>query len=580
MSKLVQSRLRLASGLVLFIFVLGHFANHSLGIVSLAAMNNALYYTVDPWRTAPGTVLLSGSILVHASLAVWAVYSRTGFRMKGWEVFQLLSGFLIPVMMSAHILSARGYYEAFGLEQGYAYQLYVQWIGAPYRSFMVFAGLFFVWTHACIGWHYWLRYKAWYVRHQIWFFAFALLFPTLAAVGVLSAGFRVLRLSRSERWTDRLLADTRELGDAPLDFLLRYEFLMLVGVAAVIAILMLIHLARWYVRNRKRGMRIEYRDIEKGHWRQFKVSDDMTLLDNLRDNDIAHASVCGGRGRCSTCRVKVERGGEALSEASTAEKRILEKIEAPDSIRLACQIRPVDDLAVTALLHPGASAREALSQMRSRSGEEQDIAILFADIRAFTRMSETQLPFDTAFLLNRYFAAMGRAIEDAGGHLDKFIGDGVMALFGVDEDLETGAKRAIRAATAMSESLDGLNETLKDQLSEPLRIGIGIHCGTAIIGNMGYKHASGLTAIGDVVNTASRLESMTKEFGVQLVVSAKTLEQAGFDPTESDLVHVQIRGRQTPLPVCKFGSAKLLQMPMPESSDKTMKNTPKRAMID
>jgi adenylate cyclase len=112
---------------------------------------------------------------------------------------------------------------------------------------------------------------------------------------------------------------------------------------------------------------------------------------------------------------------------------------------------------------------------------------------------------------------MGEAVESSGGHLDKFISDGVMALFGTKTDVGTGARQALAAARGMSNKLAELYEHLKDELDEPLRIGIGIHSGAAIIGEMGYGTATGLTAIGDSVNTASRLESMTKEFGAQLI---------------------------------------------------------------
>ena len=139
------------------------------------------------------------------------------------------------------------------------------------------------------------------------------------------------------------------------------------------------------------------------------------------------------------------------------------------------------------------------------AGQEKDIAILFADLRSFTQFSEKKLPYDVVFVLNRYFAHMGEAVETAGGHLDKFIGDGVMALFGTKSDAQTGARQAMNAAKEMSKKLADLNEQLKDELDEPLRIGIGIHLGAAIIGEMGYGKATGLTAIGARGKTASRL---------------------------------------------------------------------------
>ena len=112
------------------------------------------------------------------------------------------------------------------------------------------------------------------------------------------------------------------------------------------------------------------------------------------------------------------------------------------------------------------------------------------------------------FLLNRFFLAMGRAIEGEGGHVDKFIGDGVMALFGIDDTPRAGCRSALRAVRAMAGALG-------DELPAPLRIGIGLHAGPVIVGEMGYGRAASVTATGDAVNVASRLETMAKEFACQ-----------------------------------------------------------------
>jgi len=147
------------------------------------------------------------------------------------------------------------------------------------------------------------------------------------------------------------------------------------------------------------------------------------------------------------------------------------------------------------------------------------------------------------FVLNRYFANMGSAVAAAGGYLDKFIGDGVMALFGVDGDAVKGARQALEAARQMSIQLDDLNRTLEADLEEPLRIGIGIHMGPAIIGEMGYGDATSLTAVGDAVNTASRLEALTKEHRAQLVVSDAVANRAGVDLSRFPSYQLDVRGR-------------------------------------
>ncbi|MEO0328772.1 MAG: adenylate/guanylate cyclase domain-containing protein [Pseudomonadota bacterium] len=543
--------MRLISGFVLFFFVLGHYIGHAFGIVSLGAMNEALNYSVEPWRSTIGTIVLISSLLVHAVLAVWAVYERSSLNMKSWEWFQVISGFLIPAMLAAHVLNTRGAYEFFGLEEGYVYQLYAQWVGFPFYGFLIVASLLVVWVHGCIGWHYWLRYKGWYNRYLPIFYSLALIIPVLALAGFLSAGLRVSRLSGNEKWVNRILKNVVEAGPEFLPFIKTNEKNVILVTISIIALLLAVHAFRWFWRRTKTSARIIYSSLEGGGTKEYPISAGATVLEMLQQSGVQHASVCGGRGRCSTCRVKVEALQEELPQPSTEEQKILNRIAAPDNVRLACQIRPTRSLSVTALLRPEVGSREALNDTGNHGGEEQEIAVLFADIRAFTQLTETKLPFDTAFLLNRYFAAMGQAIEECGGHVDKFIGDGVMALFGVNESLPVGCRKAVRAAQKMSERLIQLNTSLANELHEPLRIGIGIHSGTAIVGKMGYKDATSLTAIGDVVNTASRLESMTKELKVELIISEKTARESGLDLSIFELEQVAIRGRNEPLPIRK-----------------------------
>jgi adenylate cyclase len=153
------------------------------------------------------------------------------------------------------------------------------------------------------------------------------------------------------------------------------------------------------------------------------------------------------------------------------------------------------------------------------------------------------------FILNRYFNAMGRAIEMHGGHVDKFIGDGVMALFGVDDGPARGARAALAAARAMGEALALLNRSLSSGLERELKLGIGIHIGPAIVGEMGYGRAVSLTAIGDAVNTASRLESLTKDFAAEVVVSDAVADAAGIDLSAFPMHEAVVRGREGTLAV-------------------------------
>ncbi len=175
--------------------------------------------------------------------------------------------------------------------------------------------------------------------------------------------------------------------------------------------------------------------------------------------------------------------------------------------------------------------------------------------RSFTQLSEQKLPYDLVFLLNRYFAEMGHAVEAAGGRIDKFIGDGVMALFGLDSGVEAGCREALAAAKGMAERMQSLNRALVHDISEPLRIGIGIHTGPAIVGEMGYGTAISITAVGNSVNTASRIESLTKTFTCELVVSEAVVLRSGIDLGAAPRHEIEIRGRVERLVVRTFASA-------------------------
>jgi adenylate cyclase len=181
------------------------------------------------------------------------------------------------------------------------------------------------------------------------------------------------------------------------------------------------------------------------------------------------------------------------------------------------------------------------------SGHEEEIAILFADLRAFTTLASKKLPFDVVFLLNRYFRAMGTAVEESGGRVDKFIGDGVMALFGVGRGAGEGCRQALDAARRMAGKLEQVNQVLAHDLDAPLRIGVGIHVGPAIVGEMGYGPVTALTAIGDAVNTASRLEALTKDYGSQLVLSEAVAQRAGVDLSAFPRHEIMVRGREEKL---------------------------------
>ncbi|MHA1572022.1 MAG: adenylate/guanylate cyclase domain-containing protein, partial [Alphaproteobacteria bacterium] len=554
----------LTTGLVMVFFVITHFLNHALGLISLEVMESGRLIFIALWRNTPATILLMGSILIHMALALHAIYARRRLRFSTADATQLILGLLIPPLLVIHILGTRGAYQSLGVDDQYALVLLPLWVDAAQGGLKQLLASTIVWIHGCIGMHMWLRLKQWYQRFIPTLFALALLLPTFGMLGFVSAGREVALLDAQAGWRAELAVTANAPNAGEFAEMLRRERAILIGLAVLLTMTLLARGIRVGAERRHKRIRLQYPD-----GRRIEVPPGTTILDASRIHGIPHAAVCGGRGRCSTCRVRVAGNVEALPPPSLDEQRVLARIKAAPDVRLACQTRPCEDLSVTPLLSPAAGPRQSAGRARAMLGQEREIAVLFADIRGFTTLSEQKLPYDVVFILNRYFQSMGEAVDQAGGRIDKFIGDGVMALFGIDTTPDTACQQALRAATAMAVKLEELNEALEADLPAPLRIGIGIHAGAAIVGEMGYGSATGVTAIGDTVNTASRLEALTKEHKAQLIISHRVVELAGIHLANEETVEQAVRGRAESLRVHVFKSAmdiEGLKTPQPQTN--------------
>ncbi len=546
--------LRLWTGVILFVYVTTHLGNHALGLISLEAMEEGRKYFLLAWRNPVGSVLLLGSLLLHMMLALNAIYRRRQLKMPVGEALQLILGFAAPILLVSHLLGTRTAVELYGTNDTYAYVLMALWVDDPFHGLKQTAATIIIWVHACIGLYYWLRLRPWFAAAMAWLYGLALLVPVLGLLGFVNGGRAVGALAADDPGfrldlAFEVNAPTREQA-AQLGALENQIFILL---AALLVGTLVARGIRLYAERRRGFVRVSY-----PAGRVVETAPGSSVLEASMLNDIPHASVCGGRGRCSTCRVRVNSDLAVLPEASDDERKVLRRVKAAPDVRLACQLRPTEDISVTPLLPPNANPRDGFAKTASTQGQEQEIAILFADIRGFTTLSEQKLPYDVVFILNRYFRSMGEAIEGAGGRVDKFIGDGIMALFGVDQSAERGCETALQAARTMAERLDELNDLLRADLPAPLRIGIGIHVGPAIVGEMGYARATSITAIGDTVNTASRLESKTKEYGAQLIISQRVVELCALENAAWRSEDTEVRGRQEPMRIYILDDAREL----------------------
>ncbi|MCZ4282247.1 adenylate/guanylate cyclase domain-containing protein [Kiloniella laminariae] len=545
-------KIRLYGGLVLFFYLFTHLLNHALGLHSIAMMDEGREVFLALWRNPLGTFLLYGALISHMCLSLWGVYRRQHLHMRFWEMAQLVSGAIIPLLLVLHVLGTRFAHEIYGIEDNYYYELYALVVWRPDAGVRQVILFFLAWGHGCVGLHYWLRYRSGYQAFKPYALSLVVILPVISLAGFYVSSLKITELAANPLWLENFLVSANLPSAEEVGDIYRFETLLQV---AFIFLLLLAFSARWlrYAYQRWQGtFKVSYPD-----GRALRAIKGTNLLDVSLMNGVPHASVCGGRGRCSTCRVRVGRGLDTLPSIEQDELRVLQRIGAAENMRLACQTYPILDLEITPLL-PAESGMNMIGRQVSSiaQGQEREIAILFADIRGFTSLSEKKLPYDVVFILNRYFEAMGTAVEESGGRLDKFIGDGVMALFGIDRGVEAGCRNALKAAKRMAEKLDELNAHLAHELPQPLRIGIGIHTGPVIVGELGWGQATSITAIGDAVNTASRLESMSKELGAQLVISQPVAEIAGGDFSAFPKQHIQVRGRTGGMDVWSLTSAK------------------------
>jgi adenylate cyclase len=430
-------RVRLISGLILFSYIVTHFVNHGLGIVSIAAMEAMLKVVYPIWSYPAVTFVLYGALVIHMTLAFYALWQRRMFKLSLHESVQYVLGFSVPVLLAEHVTSTRIDAAFYGGDFGhYKYLLSALWYGNPGKGMLQMALLFAVWIHACIGLRFWLRVHPWYATVQPLLFAAALLMPVLALLGYVAGGREIgVVLALDPGYVARLLAAQPPPEARPALFVITWaiRFAFLSAIVILVVARMVRH--EWW--RRKGVARISYPD-----GRSIEVVHGFTVLEASRLLGVPHAAICGGKGRCTTCRVHVRASPGALPEPGPEELHALRRIGSPPDVRLACQLRPHGPVEVTPLLSASVTARDALRRLIHAQGGERQIAVLFADIRDFTRVAETKLPYDVVFLLNRYCRAMGEAIEIAGGRVDKFTGDGVMALFG----LETNGPEACRQA--------------------------------------------------------------------------------------------------------------------------------------
>lgn len=348
-------RLRSTSGIIIGLYVTMHLSNHALGLISLQAQETARPWVMALWHSPPGQILLYGSLATHAFCGLAALAQRRHYKMPVWEGTQILLGLSIPYLLLVLL----------------------------------------VWGHFTVGLHFWLRIRAWYGRVFPALPLAYVLIPTGALLGFAEVGMTTTAHARSDpAWFKRMKtlgipADTRRAATrAELKEWVVYSWLAVVGAVIIAA-----QIRNW--RRRHERFTVTY----PGDY-AVEAPIGLSVLEVSRMARRPHVSVCGGRARCTTCRIRIDETAEELPSPNELEAHALARIGAPAGVRLACQLRPQNDVSVYPLLHPGLSIR---SRLRGKEfGEERRVTILFIDLRGSTRLAEARLPYDVVFVLNHY----------------------------------------------------------------------------------------------------------------------------------------------------------------------------------
>lgn len=535
-SRALERRLRLWSGLVMLAFVTTHLLNHAVGLFGVAAMSEVQVWRVAVWRSLPGTVLLAGACVVHIALTYASTLRRRTLRLPYSELLHIGLGLTVPFLLAQHVVGTRIMATVAGVDDGYVNMLRYLW---PDHRFWQSVLVLVVWTHGMAGLFFAYRSRPWFRRVDRLLLVVAVIVPLLALAGFIAAGREAGTLMvPPEVWTpaqEKIYARATLGGQV-----LVWTLLIVIGGGVAL---------RFAWQHLRPGVSITY----TGHG-EIVSPVGLSVLEMSRMHGIPHPSMCGGRGRCASCRVLILSELDKLEPPTGLEQSMLDRIRAPRQVRLGCQIRPKHDLKLRILL-PG-EVRMSGGEPDSVAlewGHEEELTILFADIRGFSALARNQLPADLVVVLNHVIDELSQATMAHGGRVTMVETDGIMAVFGLGDRSRAGARAAIEAAAAMLKAISRSNKGFGVAVPQPIRIGIGVHTGSVIVTRVGDgDRGQHLAVIGEAVVAASRLEEATKEFASDCLISRRTLDVAGIAAAGQETRKVHYKNGEAPVLAVAF----------------------------
>ena len=511
--RVTQRDLRLASGLTLFVYVATHLLNHALGLHSVAVAERGLRLAVAVWHSVPGTIALYGAAAVHVTLAFGAIYQRRTLRMPPLELLRIVVGLGMPLLLIGHAIATRIAWEAWGAAPEYSRVVWALWSAdSEGRQLALLAP---GWLHGCLGLHFAFSRRRWYRRLHYPLFAAAVLVPVLAGLGFLVMGKELaLRTAEHAAFNAGIAtpAATRAALASLRDNALYVYFALVAGVFA------LRELRALSEHGRKALVTIAYPG------RSARVPRGWTVLEASRGFGIPHASMCGGRARCSTCRVQVTAGADACAPPGPDEVATLRRIHAGPGVRLACQLRPRGDIAVVPLL---AAEAPPGPPDGSEAPVERDVALVAVVWRNRAEFARTHLAPDVVYVTRLAYDVVGSAVRAAGGIEADGASPGVLAVFGLADDLPQACRRALAAGGALDRALADLAARLWREFRASADFALCLHAGAAAVGSTGSDAARQPIVAGAAADAIGPMQAAAGERGWRIIVSAKLWREAG-----------------------------------------------------
>jgi adenylate cyclase len=534
-SSSIRRALRMASGLILFTYIGAHLLNHALGLISLDAAEAGMTIAVEVWYSLPGTFLLYGAAATHFLMALWAIYERRTFLLPPLELIRIALGFTLPILLIGHAAATRLAYEMFGLSSDYSRVVsnLVATGSAGWQLGLMAPG----WLHGCLGLHFAFSRRPIYRQLRFVLFGAALLLPVLSALGFIAMGRELAANSEAVAGALEYLSPqnaAQRLAIAQWKDNLLNGYFSIIGAAFIAR-----EIRNLVERRRRRLVAVTYPG------RTVRVPRGWSVLEASRSFHLPHAAMCGGRARCSTCRVSIMAGEENCPPAAIDEQSTLDRIAAPPDVRLACQLRPQGDVSVVPLVR---TAQAIYRQAAPQQGVgERDIVVLYCDFRNRAELSSGHLPQDLLHVYTLYVEGVGNAIRAAGGTLSTIEFDSICALFGLNRSRTRAAQGALQAAGAIEGVISDLNSRLGQQRDAGVKIAVSVHAGHAAIGEIGSSEPPMVMAVGEVVEGANELRKAAAGRDKPFAISQQVYIDAGLDPVGDDTMTIQPAGEGAPI---------------------------------